>query len=65
MVTAERIRFIMVLDLGSALIANNATNESAMETIIAIIPINIGLYQAYVSRVAGNVVNSFSLVFSN
>ena len=64
-VTAERTRLIMGLDLGSSPKIDSAANESAIETIAAIIIINIGLYQAYVSRVAGNVVNSFSSLFPN
>ena len=53
MVTAARIRFISVLDLGSIFKIDNAAKESAIETIAAITIIRIGLYQAYVSRVAG------------
>ena len=45
MVTAARIRFISVLDLGSIFKIDNAAKESAIETIAAITIIRIGLYQ--------------------
>ena len=64
-VVAETITFSIPPALGFAPVILNTAIDITKAIIAAIIIIKKGLYHAYVSRVVGNVVNSFFSFFSN